>query len=99
MRFLRKFLLLFLLTEVRAEATLPASPVAELCLRDLKATQVELADLKSLDQDFADYTKLIKSQRDDALKQLEKVSSPLPWYLWAAVGAATAAFVIKGVRN
>jgi hypothetical protein len=92
---------LLLILTLQAQATLTPSDAAQgfaLCMKDLHATQTELKDLQTLDSTRSEYTKMLKSQRDDAFQRLEKSGPILPWYVWVVLGGAGATIAIRGLK-
>jgi hypothetical protein len=66
-----------------------------LCDAALTATRAELADRKELAAADQDLVKLLRRQRDDAFKMLDRQPPTMPWYFWTILGGAAASIAFE----
>ena len=61
---------------------------SEPCEQIIKAFEVEIEKKDNVIQAQLEYAALLEKQRDKAYKLAEEgIAQPIPWYVWAIVGA------------
>ena len=76
---------------IQSTATAAVSEGERLCDAALTATRAELQDRKDLAAADRELATLLRRQRDDAFKMLDRQPSTMPWYFWTIIGGAAVA--------